>query len=105
MGDIADMMLEGALCEGCGVYMGNGNGFPQRCGSCRQAARRPPPDARVPCPTCGKVMKAAGLSNHHKDAHGVVLSAAGKTPCTVCGKRVKLAGVADHMRDAHGSAS
>lgn len=32
MGEIADMMLEGDLCAGCGVYMdGDGDGFPRYC--------------------------------------------------------------------------
>ena len=32
MGDIADMMLEGDLCEGCGVALeGEGEGFPRYC--------------------------------------------------------------------------
>lgn len=31
MGEIADMMLDGTLCEGCGVYIGEGDGFPQYC--------------------------------------------------------------------------
>lgn len=34
MGDIAEMMLEGTLCEGCGVYMGEGDGYPVRCEDC-----------------------------------------------------------------------
>lgn len=32
MGEIADMMLDGTLCEGCGTYMeGEGYGFPRYC--------------------------------------------------------------------------
>ena len=85
--------------------MGSADGFVQRCGSCKQADRMPAPDARVPCPTCGKLVKSIGLPDHHKSAHGVELTRTGKTPCGVCGKRVKLAGVADHMRDSHGSAA
>ena len=34
MGDIADMILEGVLCEGCGDFMGEGEGFPQYCAGC-----------------------------------------------------------------------
>jgi len=34
MGDIADLMLEGALCEACGEFLGDGDGFPQRCPGC-----------------------------------------------------------------------
>lgn len=31
MGEIADMMLDGTLCEGCGEYLGEGMGFPDYC--------------------------------------------------------------------------
>ncbi|WP_316176511.1 MULTISPECIES: hypothetical protein [unclassified Bradyrhizobium] len=34
MGEVAEMMLEGILCEGCGEYLGDAAGFPQRCSSC-----------------------------------------------------------------------
>lgn len=34
MGDIADMMLEGSLCQYCGEYLGNGEGYATLCGSC-----------------------------------------------------------------------
>lgn len=34
MGEIADMMLEGELCECCGEYLGDGEGVPQRCAAC-----------------------------------------------------------------------
>ncbi len=32
MGEIADMMLEGILCQDCGEYIGDGDGIPQSCG-------------------------------------------------------------------------
>jgi hypothetical protein len=32
MGEIAEMMLDGTLCEGCGDYLGDGDeGYPQYC--------------------------------------------------------------------------
>ena len=31
MGEIADMMLDGTLCECCGCYIGSDAGFPQYC--------------------------------------------------------------------------
>ena len=32
MGDVADMMLDGLLCEGCGVFLdGEEPGFPRYC--------------------------------------------------------------------------
>lgn len=83
MGDIADMMLEGVLCEGCGVYLGSGNGFPGRCNSC---ARENKAD-----------LTATNIARN-KAQH----AAAKKIPCTTCGKRVSTIGMKDHIRDAHG---
>ena len=40
MGEIADMMLDGDLCEGCGEYMGGGSGYARRCYSCRASEKR-----------------------------------------------------------------
>ena len=34
MGDMADYILNGDDCEGCGEYLGEGKGFPRRCSSC-----------------------------------------------------------------------
>jgi hypothetical protein len=37
MGDIADMMLEGLLCEGCGIYLDDDSfGVPRYCGGCQR---------------------------------------------------------------------
>lgn len=33
-GEIAEMMLDGTLCEGCGEYMGGDAGYPRRCAGC-----------------------------------------------------------------------
>ena len=34
MGDIADMVLDGMMCEGCGDFLGDGVGYPQYCPAC-----------------------------------------------------------------------
>lgn len=37
MGEIAEMMLDGTMCEGCGEFMNIGGeppGYPQRCAAC-----------------------------------------------------------------------
>lgn len=37
MGEIADMMIEGDLCECCGVYLDSpGEGYARRCASCSE---------------------------------------------------------------------
>ena len=34
MGEYAEMILDGSVCEICGEYMGDGDGYPQRCDDC-----------------------------------------------------------------------
>ena len=34
MGDIADMMIDGTLCEQCGAALGEGDGYPRKCKDC-----------------------------------------------------------------------
>lgn len=70
MGEIADMMLDGTLCEGCGVYLGSDMGFPMRCPDCEPAQHPPSPNPRkMNCPDCGKRIKRAGLADHMRDVH------------------------------------
>ena len=79
MGEIADMMLDGTLCESCGVYMeGSGMGYPQRCYACQREDRAGQPAnyaapknaAKVACKTCGRHVKSVGLNDHMRDKHG-----------------------------------
>ena len=72
MGDIAEMMLEGTLCEGCGVTLdGDAPGYPRYCSRSCQRDRQPskPNSTKTPCPVCGKRVKTHGLDNHMRDAH------------------------------------
>lgn len=72
MADIADMMLSGELCEGCGVSLdGEAPGYPRYCSKRCRKDREPavPKATKIPCPTCGKRVKAAGLQDHMRDAH------------------------------------
>lgn len=39
MGEIADMMLEGCLCAGCGEYLGRDNGYAEYCYSCTKGMK------------------------------------------------------------------
>lgn len=34
MGDIADLLVNGDICEVCGVELGEGAGYPRRCIGC-----------------------------------------------------------------------
>ena len=70
MGEIAELMLDGTLCEGCGVVLrGKAPGHPRRCGSCARTWNDPRPDERVACKTCGRRVKFCGLKDHMRDAH------------------------------------
>ena len=75
MGDIADMMLDGTLCEGCGVYIEEeGHGVPRYCYACARETNAPAlrdMGLKVACPDCGKRVKAVGLAQHRRDAHGL----------------------------------
>lgn len=77
MGEIAEMMLDGTLCAGCGrALMGHGNGDPRFCKDCRKeetAARHEAHQAaakRAKCPHCHRKVKLVGLQDHIRDAHG-----------------------------------
>lgn len=80
MGEIADMMLSGLMCEGCGVWMDDLQepGYPRRCYSCRREERvprvkpnfnAPANSAKVACEVCGRHVKAVGLADHMRDKH------------------------------------
>jgi uncharacterized Zn finger protein (UPF0148 family) len=81
MGEIADMMLDGTLCEGCGVYLGAGWG-------------------PTYCPTCAKDHSFQG--GWIDPMHGVKKPDVPKLACPTCGKFVKITGIGDHWRQVHG---
>lgn len=87
MGDIADMMLDGTLCECCGVYIpGEAPGHPRYCSAQCRADRTP----------AVRPSAAANIAAN-KQLHAEQK----KIKCTVCGKRVKTVGMSNHMKDAH----
>lgn len=67
MGEIAEMMLDGSLCECCGEWMGDSCGYPRTCPDCSKPAPAAAP--KVKCPTCGKKVKATGLADHKRHVH------------------------------------
>lgn len=75
MGEIADMMLEGELCEGCGVYIGRGaQGYPGYCSrACAQDRGAAPPKQhriKIRCLKCGKSFSSQyALSAHSTAKH------------------------------------
>ncbi|WP_098493331.1 hypothetical protein [Collimonas sp. PA-H2] len=76
MGDVADMMLDGTLCQGCGVFLNeDAPGYPCSCRGCRidekkaKAAAYQPPKPKAKCAVCGRKVKPTGLPDHMRDAH------------------------------------
>lgn len=79
MGEVADMMLEGILCAGCGEYTGEDSGYPVYCstcaidwGECTTTTKSGKPIDRFSktnCPHCNKLVKKVGLEQHIKDKH------------------------------------
>ncbi len=72
MGDIAEMMLDGTLCEGGGCALdGASPGYPRYC--CKRCRKEREPTApkatKIPCRVCGKRVKSAGLHDHMRAAH------------------------------------
>lgn len=91
MGDVADMILDGTLCEGCGVFMGDECGFPRLCDDCAIERRKD-----------GREVRSTGLGGYQDigDIERPQPSPA-KVNCPQCKKRVKQAGLHDHIRDVH----
>jgi Zn finger protein HypA/HybF involved in hydrogenase expression len=83
MGEVAEMMLDGTLCEGCGVFLNDEpTGYPCRCSGCAAEAKTEraaqnitanqkihAEQKKIPCMVCGRKVKTIGMSNHIKDAH------------------------------------
>ena len=82
MGEIAEMMLEGHMCQWCGEMIDDAMGFPTICASCQaeegvdQHGNKPEQTAgqkrrRFHCGTCNKGFRTIDACNQHsRDKHG-----------------------------------
>lgn len=86
MGEIAEMMLDGTLCQCCGEYLGSDGGYPMFCASCggddemedmpvrKKKSHKPNPDAPKiwGCTGCKKMFRKKADAQAHYDAvkHG-----------------------------------
>lgn len=90
-GEIAEMMLEGLLCQGCGEFMGDeesgeGQGFPGYCAGCQ------PSGGALTC-------EPAETKTERKHRLAITME---PRCCLFCGKKLgSLLGVTQHMRDVH----
>jgi hypothetical protein len=77
MGEIAEMMLDGTLCQGCGVYLrGKSDGIPRCCHDCKRTwlptlPKEKPFKPKVKCSLCERKLKPTGLADHKRDFHGI----------------------------------
>lgn len=76
MGEIADMMLDGTMCQYCGVYLHEGEdgaGYPQSCDSCNEDGKpRRKKNANAPkmkCILCDRMIKKIGMGDHLQANH------------------------------------
>lgn len=75
MGEIADQIVGGEICQLC-LCPGDGPmGFPFTCGDCERAdkgAEKPRPSKagnKTRCPKCSRRVKKTGLYSHLNEAH------------------------------------
>jgi hypothetical protein len=71
MGEIADMMIEGHMCETCGEVFDEAVGYPRQCKECRfqSRARTKVPEKRISCDVCGKLIAPSGMRQHFDAKH------------------------------------
>jgi hypothetical protein len=73
MGDIADLIIEGEICQMCCCEMDNANGYPQTCSDCKtDDMKYEMPMSlgkKTPCPHCKKIVKKTGLDQHIQVVH------------------------------------
>ena len=85
MGEVAEMMLTGVLCEGCGGYLeGKAEGYPRYC--CTQCAKDRDADLSQ------VVTRTKDLKLSEKKP---------KRQCGICKAWIKEVGMKDHVRDKH----
>ena len=78
MGEIADMMLDGTLCQDTGEYLGEAVGYPRSAPYLKRERRAKgpattPPKERRYCGACGKrVGGDQGMRDHVRDAHKIL---------------------------------
>jgi len=71
MGEIADMMINGSMCQYCGECFDDESGYPRSCESCREDEKHDflAPKIKVRCPDCGKKVHESGLNQHIAAKH------------------------------------
>lgn len=69
MGEIANLIIEGDVCQYCMCELGIGPGYPRSCRSCAVPPRTTSVQPMTTCPHCKKSVKLVGLQQHIKAKH------------------------------------
>lgn len=79
MGEIAEMMLDGTMCQVCGEFLDSDNGYPTTCGGCdteeiieprpKKKKKKVKITRKIKCPICEKTVKIEGLGHHVQHVH------------------------------------
>jgi hypothetical protein len=69
MGEIADLIVDGDICQMCMCELGPGDGYPRSCASCQRPTFTTPKKAKTTCPICKKRVALEGLAQHTKAVH------------------------------------
>ena len=74
MGEIANDIIDGFLCQMCMCVMHDHKspGHPRTCRECNKESayvHTHHHTNKVKCPVCGKKVKEVGLANHQRDSH------------------------------------
>ena len=106
MGEIADMMLDGTLCEGCGKFIGSDVGYPQYCSEAC-ARDRGADSAAVHTGSPSAIWQRNNPSERRQSftrrGYRGKRKAPRDTPCTICGKLCRgQEGMELHRRMKHG---
>jgi len=71
VGDIADLIIDGGMCETCGEIFDESSGFPRQCKDCKteivKSKHKTKP--RVACGKCGKMIAVTGMVQHYNAKH------------------------------------
>jgi len=64
MGEIADLMVNGDICQACAVTEGEGLGFPFTCRDCLSEMTE-----KIKCLQCDRLIKPVGMAQHIAAKH------------------------------------
>lgn len=71
MGEIAEAMINGELCQECGAWIdGSYEGIPRFCKSC-QPKTKIQPVKKIKCTLCDRHLKPNGMKDHLRDFHQI----------------------------------